>query len=209
MAKLYAQHVLKKQPTLQIQGLGGKKKQKSSRCCTSRRSKWETLDFRLQALGLWSWRACSKRCRPFSFKLTPLSFPVWISICPVRVHPHLVFQLLVYAVAGVTYWRRRRALGDHVSTEARWALAAAAVVGAVLGSRTPLLVGKTRSARLRNSPTLIIWLVARESVGGLTRRMDLVSNGKSDESGLSSRLAIFLLFRNRIGCRSWTNWAAS
>ena len=26
MAKLYAQHVLKEQPTLQIQGLGGKKK---------------------------------------------------------------------------------------------------------------------------------------------------------------------------------------
>jgi hypothetical protein len=26
MAKLYAQHVLKEQPTIQIQGLGGKKK---------------------------------------------------------------------------------------------------------------------------------------------------------------------------------------
>jgi hypothetical protein len=26
MAKLYAQHVLKEQPTLQIQGLGGRKK---------------------------------------------------------------------------------------------------------------------------------------------------------------------------------------
>jgi phosphatidylglycerol---prolipoprotein diacylglyceryl transferase len=64
-----------------------------------------------------------------------LSFPAWIPIGPVRVHPHLVFELLAYAVAGVTYWRRRRALGDHVSTEARWALAAAAVVGAVLGSR--------------------------------------------------------------------------
>jgi phosphatidylglycerol:prolipoprotein diacylglycerol transferase len=53
----------------------------------------------------------------------------------VRVHPHLVFELLAYAVAGITYWRRRRALGDDISTEARWALAAAAVVGAVFGSR--------------------------------------------------------------------------
>ena len=52
-----------------------------------------------------------------------------------RVHPHLVFELLAYAVAAITYWRRRRALGDDISTEARWALAAAAVVGAVLGSR--------------------------------------------------------------------------
>jgi prolipoprotein diacylglyceryltransferase len=64
-----------------------------------------------------------------------LSFPVWIPIGPVRVHPHLVFELLAYGVSGVTYWRRRRALGDDVSTEARWALAAAAVVGAVIGSR--------------------------------------------------------------------------
>lgn len=52
-----------------------------------------------------------------------------------RVHPHLVFELLAYAVAAITYWRRRRALGDDISTEARWALAAAAVVGAVFGSR--------------------------------------------------------------------------
>ena len=64
-----------------------------------------------------------------------MSFPVWIPVGPLRVHPHLVFELLAYGVAGVTYWRRRRALGDHVSAQARWALAAAAVVGAVLGSR--------------------------------------------------------------------------
>jgi prolipoprotein diacylglyceryltransferase len=52
-----------------------------------------------------------------------------------RVHPHLVFELLAYAVAGAIYWRRRRALGDHVSTQARWAIASAAVVGALFGSR--------------------------------------------------------------------------
>ena len=64
-----------------------------------------------------------------------MTFPVWIPFGPLRVHPHLFFELLAYAVAGVAYWRRRRTIGDHVSTEARWALAAAAVVGAVFGSR--------------------------------------------------------------------------
>jgi prolipoprotein diacylglyceryltransferase len=64
-----------------------------------------------------------------------LTFPVWISLGPWRVHPHLFFELLAYAVAGVVYWRGRRVRGDHVSTESRWALAAAAVVGAVIGSR--------------------------------------------------------------------------
>ena len=38
-------------------------------------------------------------------------------------------------MAGVVYWQRRRTLGDHVSAEGRWALGAAAVVGALLGSR--------------------------------------------------------------------------
>ena len=47
MAKLYAQHVLKEQPTLQIQGLGGRRRSRPfSRCCTSRRS-----DAGLWALG--------------------------------------------------------------------------------------------------------------------------------------------------------------
>jgi phosphatidylglycerol---prolipoprotein diacylglyceryl transferase len=64
-----------------------------------------------------------------------LTFPIWIALGSWRVHPHLFFELLAYAVAGVVYWRRRRARGDHVSTESRWALAAAAVVGAVVGSR--------------------------------------------------------------------------
>lgn len=62
-------------------------------------------------------------------------FPVWIPIGSWHVHPHLFFELLAYVVAALVYWRHRRSLGDHVSSEARWALAAAAVVGAVLGSR--------------------------------------------------------------------------
>jgi prolipoprotein diacylglyceryltransferase len=64
-----------------------------------------------------------------------LTFPVWIPFGTWRVHPHLFFELLAYLVAGLLYWRGRRVCGDHVSTESRWALAAAAVVGAVIGSR--------------------------------------------------------------------------
>jgi len=64
-----------------------------------------------------------------------LTFPVWIPLGSLRIHPHFFFELLAYAVAGAVYWRRRRALGDHLSTEARWAIASAAVVGAVFGSR--------------------------------------------------------------------------
>src|SRR5262245_40781321 len=78
--------------------------------------------------------------RPFFFSAdavnsSAVSFPVWISLGPLRIHPHFLFELLAYAVAGVAYLRGRRTLGDHVSTEARWALSAAAVVGALVGSR--------------------------------------------------------------------------
>jgi phosphatidylglycerol:prolipoprotein diacylglycerol transferase len=72
---------------------------------------------------------------PVALHFSALSFPVWITVGAWRVHPHLFFELLAYALAGFVYWRHRRVRGDHVSTESRWALAAAAVVGAVFGSR--------------------------------------------------------------------------
>jgi phosphatidylglycerol:prolipoprotein diacylglycerol transferase len=62
-------------------------------------------------------------------------FPVWIPLGPWRAHPHLVFELLAYVAAGAAYWRHRRSKGDPVAGETRWALASAAVVGALLGSR--------------------------------------------------------------------------
>src|SRR5262245_36575072 len=72
---------------------------------------------------------------PQAVNSSAVSFPVWISLGPLRIHPHFLFELLAYAVAGGAYWRGRRTLGDHVSSEARWALSAAAVVVAVIGSR--------------------------------------------------------------------------
>ena len=70
-----------------------------------------------------------------SIKLTALTFPVWITVGACARSSASFFELLAYAVAAFVYWRGRRARGDHVSTESRWALAAAAVVGAVIGSR--------------------------------------------------------------------------
>ena len=64
-----------------------------------------------------------------------MTFPAWIQLGPLRVHPHLVFDLLAYLVAAMAYWYRRHRTNDHISTEDRWALAAAATVGALIGSR--------------------------------------------------------------------------
>jgi phosphatidylglycerol:prolipoprotein diacylglycerol transferase len=64
-----------------------------------------------------------------------VTFPYWIGVGSWHVHPHLVFELLADAVAAWAYWHQRRTRGDHLSVQDRWALAAAAVAGAVVGSR--------------------------------------------------------------------------
>jgi len=52
-----------------------------------------------------------------------------------RIHPHLFFELLGYAVSATWYWLDRNRRGDRVSTAQRWSLSAAAIAGAVIGSR--------------------------------------------------------------------------
>jgi phosphatidylglycerol---prolipoprotein diacylglyceryl transferase len=64
-----------------------------------------------------------------------VTFPVWIGAGTWRIHPHLLFELLGYAVSATWYWLDRDRRGDEVSTPHRWSLAAAAIGGAVIGSR--------------------------------------------------------------------------
>jgi prolipoprotein diacylglyceryltransferase len=64
-----------------------------------------------------------------------MMFPVWIGAGGWRIHPHLFFELLAYTVSTSWYWLDRDRHGDDVSTPHRWSLAAAAIAGAVIGSR--------------------------------------------------------------------------
>ena len=64
-----------------------------------------------------------------------MTFPVMIPIGSWRVHPHLFFEVLAYAVAaGVFLWMRRRR-GDALSGADRLSLVTAIFVGALVGSR--------------------------------------------------------------------------
>ena len=64
-----------------------------------------------------------------------MSYPVWIAIGPLRFHPHMVFELLAFAVGIVVYQSMREKQGDHLTVAQRWSLFAALAVGAVIGSR--------------------------------------------------------------------------
>ena len=60
-----------------------------------------------------------------------VSYPVWIAIGPLRFHPHMVFELLAFAVGIVVYQSIREKQGDHLTVAQRWSLFAALAVGAV------------------------------------------------------------------------------
>lgn len=51
------------------------------------------------------------------------------------IHPHLFFEVLAYLTAFVVYFRIRRRFGDPIITPLRWAVVAAAIAGAALGSK--------------------------------------------------------------------------
>jgi prolipoprotein diacylglyceryltransferase len=64
-----------------------------------------------------------------------MTFPVWITLGPWRVHPHVVFEGLAYLIGIVTFFFVRRIRVDSVTHEQRWSLVTAVFIGAVIGSR--------------------------------------------------------------------------
>jgi prolipoprotein diacylglyceryltransferase len=118
-----------------------------------------------------------------------VTFPVLIPLGPWRLHPHAVFELLAYAIGFEMYRRLRRRQGDVIATPERWAVIAAAAIGAAAGSRMlaslerpaliaahwrePLLVfgGKTIVGGLIGGLLAVEWTKRR--IGVTTRTGDL------------------------------------
>ena len=63
-----------------------------------------------------------------------MTFPVAIPIGPLRLHPHLVFEALGYAL-GFRLFLRLRGSADVLTDVARYSVIAGAAVGAALGSK--------------------------------------------------------------------------
>jgi len=64
-----------------------------------------------------------------------MTFPVYLQIGALRLHPHWVLETLAYAVGFRVYlWLRRRS-GDAIGDADRWWVIAAAAMGAVAGSK--------------------------------------------------------------------------
>ncbi len=64
-----------------------------------------------------------------------MEFPVWLSLGPVRLHPHLVFEILAYSGGFQLYrWLQKRQPVSF-SPFQRLALLAGCILGAVLGAK--------------------------------------------------------------------------
>jgi phosphatidylglycerol:prolipoprotein diacylglycerol transferase len=64
-----------------------------------------------------------------------MSFPVYLHLGSFRLHPHLVFETLAYAVAFRVYLWLRKRKRDAIGDANRWWLIAAAAMGAAAGSK--------------------------------------------------------------------------
>jgi phosphatidylglycerol---prolipoprotein diacylglyceryl transferase len=95
-----------------------------------------------------------------------LTFPALIPLGPLRLHPHLLFDVLAYSIGfRVFLWQRRR-LGDTIDTRARWTVVAAAILGAALGSKLFFWLEDPAETMARwNDPAFL--LGGKTIVGGL------------------------------------------
>jgi phosphatidylglycerol:prolipoprotein diacylglycerol transferase len=95
-----------------------------------------------------------------------MTFPVYLTLGPWRLHPHLVFEVLAYTIGfQIFLWLRRRG-SDPVARWDRWFVVAAAVLGAALGSKLLYLLADPveLAARWRDVSYL---LGGKTVVGGL------------------------------------------
>ncbi len=64
-----------------------------------------------------------------------MTFPVYLHLGPLRIHPHWFFETLAYAVSFCVYLQLRRRQGDAIPDGDRWWVIAAAAMGATVGGK--------------------------------------------------------------------------
>ena len=64
-----------------------------------------------------------------------MSFPAYVRLGPLALHPHWIFESLAYTAGFYLYRRLRRRQGDVIESRDRWWVIAAAMVGGFAGSR--------------------------------------------------------------------------
>lgn len=95
-----------------------------------------------------------------------MSFPVYIPLGPLTLHPHWVFETLAYSLAFYWFLCERRRSGDVVDKRVRWWVIGAAAIGGLAGARLLYLLEDPRQLALHwENPGFV--LGGKTIVGGL------------------------------------------
>jgi phosphatidylglycerol---prolipoprotein diacylglyceryl transferase len=136
---------------------------------------------------------------------TSMSFPVYLRVGSLSIHPHWLFEALAYAVGFRVYVKLRRQGGDHLPDADRWWVIAAAAMGAIVGGKLLFLFEDPR-ASLQN-PALSELLFSGKTIVGaligglfaveLAKRVMKVTTRTGDLFALPLCVGIAI---GRIGC---------
>jgi len=134
-----------------------------------------------------------------------MSFPFYVHIGPLSIHPHLLFEALAYALGFRLYLELRRRRGDLVHDVDRWWVIAASAIGAVVGSKLLFLLEDPRqSLQHFSQPTLLFSgkTIVGALIGGLlavefAKKRRGITNRTGDLFALPLCLGIAI---GRVGC---------
>ncbi len=126
-----------------------------------------------------------------------MTFPVYLQIGTIQLHPHLVFEGLAYLLAFVTYLCLRRQSEDPISHNERWWVITAAWAGAAVGS---ILLAYAAAPLIWSQPpgkTIVGGLVGGWVAVEWVKKLRRLSIRTGDLFALPLTLGIAL---GRIGC---------
>jgi len=99
-----------------------------------------------------------------------MSFPVYLHVGSLTIHPHLLFEALAYAVGFRIYLELRRHRGDRLDDFHRWWVIAAAALGALVGSKLLFLCEDPRQTLLHITQPALLFsgkTIVGALIGGL------------------------------------------
>jgi phosphatidylglycerol---prolipoprotein diacylglyceryl transferase len=95
-----------------------------------------------------------------------MSFPFYLHLGPLLIHPHFVLEALAYFVGYRVYLKQRNHAGDHLSASHRMWIVAAAIAGAAVGSKLLYWVGDP-ALTVQRWNDLFYLMAGKTIVGGL------------------------------------------
>jgi phosphatidylglycerol---prolipoprotein diacylglyceryl transferase len=111
---------------------------------------------------------------------------MYVHVSHYLIHPHIFLETLAYFIAFLVYLALRRRFSDPLSTPIRWAVIAAAITGAALGSK------------------LLFWMEDPQLTWQNMRNLGFLMGGKTIVGALVFGLIAVELMKGYIGVRQST-----